>query len=105
MAEYIERNRLVKHYENCIDEVKNTNGITEDFEICLKALKNQPAADVAEVRRGKWEFINQSTNYLEPPIGDMCKCSECNFKIDVSETLFKFCPNCGAKMDLGDDEK
>ena len=53
MAEYIERERLVKHYENCIDEVKNTNGITEDFEICLKALKNQHAADVVEVVRCK----------------------------------------------------
>ena len=53
MAEYIERERLVKHYENCIDEVKNTNGIAEDFEICLKALKAQPAADVVEVVRCK----------------------------------------------------
>ena len=39
MVEYIERERLVKHYENYIDEVKNTNGVTEDFEICLKTLE------------------------------------------------------------------
>lgn len=55
-------------------------------------------SEIEPVRHGKWEFINQATNYLESPTGDMCKCSECNFKIDVSETLFKYCPNCGAEM-------
>lgn len=58
-----------------------------------------PTADVEEVKHGYWRFVNQATNYLEAPCGDTCHCSICGFSIDVSETHFKRCPNCGAKMD------
>lgn len=86
-----ERERLAKHYENCIDEVRNTNGITEDFEICLKALKNQPAADVAEVVRCKyckyseviidqfdndWYFCTKFANNAEVKADDYCSYGE-----------------------------
>ena len=57
-----------------------------------------PSADVEPVRYGKWIWINQATGYMEPPYGDTCKCSECGFIIDVSETHFKHCPECCAKM-------
>lgn len=103
MAEYIERERLVKHYENCIDEVKNTNGITEDFEICLKALRNQPKADVAEVVHGKWN--NQTRGqFCKNGIFRTCRfyqCGKCKYKSIVKTN---FCPNCGAKMDGGRKE-
>ena len=47
---------------------------------------------------GEWQFVDESTNYLEPPTGDMCKCSMCGYKIDVSETHLEQCPDCGVKM-------
>jgi membrane protease subunit (stomatin/prohibitin family) len=47
---------------------------------------------------GEWIWINQAKGYLEPPFGDTCKCSLCEFEIDISESNYKFCPNCGAKM-------
>ena len=50
---------------------------------------------------GKWIWINQATGYLEPPYGDTCKCSLCEFVIDVSESNYKYCPNCGAHMKGG----
>jgi hypothetical protein len=50
---------------------------------------------------GKWIWINQAKGYLEPPYGDTCKCSLCEFEIDVSESNYNFCPNCGAKMKGG----
>ena len=50
---YIDAEKLERHFENCICEAYNTNGVTEDFEIALKATKNQPAADVQEVVRCK----------------------------------------------------
>lgn len=89
MAEYIERERLVKHYENCIDEVKNTNGIEEDFEICLKALKAQPAADVVEVKHGKWKIVYQNEK------ATVYECSECNH---LTFGTSDYCI-CGARMD------
>ena len=47
---------------------------------------------------GEWLWINQAKGYLEPPYGDTCKCSVCEFEIDVSESNWDFCPHCGAKM-------
>ena len=89
MAEYIERDRFIHHLEMCIDNVRNTNGFTEDFEICLRALKNQPTADVAEVKHGKWiEF--------DPRNKMAVKCSNCNYAFSRLEPK-NYCPNCGAK--------
>ena len=47
-----------------------------------------PAADVAEVRHGRWEFIGG--------YGYQYRCSVC---VTCAERKTKFCPNCGAKMD------
>lgn len=52
---------------------------------------------------GKWIWINQATGYLEPPYGDTCKCSLCEFVIDISESNYIFCPNCGARMKGGEE--
>lgn len=47
---------------------------------------------------GEWIFINEATSFYEPPCGDTCKCSECQYIIDVADTKFNYCPNCGADM-------
>ena len=60
-------------------------------------------ADFVEVKHGKWKPIVKQYNYLEPPYCDTCKCSVCNYVIDVSETFYGHCPNCGAKMDGKND--
>ncbi len=87
---YIDAEKLERHFENCIDEVRNTNGVTEDFEIALTATKNQPAIDVQEVRHGEWEQKN-----------DIFTCSECGYQFECEgyTQFFNFCPNCGCKMD------
>ena len=98
MTEYIERKALVHHLENCIDEVNNTNGYTEDFKTCLRLVKNLPAADVEEVKHGKW--VKSS----------VIKCSVCGSCTDIQsdEAYEKFiesyyyCPVCGSKLDLED---
>ena len=53
-----------------------------------EAVKEQPTADVAEVRHGKW-----SKN------GNGRDCSICGFKYYANGGLFNYCPKCGAKMD------
>ena len=48
------------------------------------------SADVAPVRHGRWVYpIGMAWNYA---------CSECGKSIGVIK--HKYCPNCGAKMDL-----
>ena len=80
---FIDAEKLERHFENCICEAYNTNGVTEDFEIALKATKNQPAADVQEVKHGRW-FGTVCTNCGEST-SDYYDCD--------------YCPHCGARMD------
>lgn len=76
--------------ENIIDDTYDVNVPCDIF---------KDKADFMEVKHGEWKFINLATNYLEAPFGDTCHCSVCGFHIDVSDTHFKYCPECGARMD------
>lgn len=95
MAEYIEREALLHEMKM---DIRPPFAVVRDF----------PAADVAEVKRGQWlNFYNDFST---------AECSKCGELVEVSpdetpkEEIFKefkefyhFCPNCGAKMD-GDEE-
>lgn len=103
MSEYIERKALVHHLENCIDEVNNTNGYTEDFKTCLRLVKNQPAADVAPMKHGKWIEVQKENIWND--IVPVLECSACGkYTVGTRGIMTKsnYCPNCGAKMDLED---
>ena len=61
-------------------------------------IENFPAADVAPVVHGRWIGAPLCGN-------DNCRCSECGSWHNVhanlrGEIIQKYCPNCGAKMDL-----
>lgn len=66
----------------------------QDCEIKAR-LEAIPAADVVEVRHGRWEIRNWGFDYY-------C-CSACGFEHRY-EGPFAYCPNCGAKMDGGQDD-
>lgn len=53
-----------------------------------------PAADVVEVRHGRWNNINPTV--LKPGINWVCRCSLCGCPQDYKHN---YCPNCGALMD------
>ena len=53
MPRYIDAEKLEQHFEYCISEAYNTNGVTEDFVTALRATRNQPTVDVVEVVRCK----------------------------------------------------
>ena len=94
MAEYIDRAELIHHLQNCIDEAKNTNRITEDFETCLKAIENQPLANVEEIKCGQWVvdgFDGTCDCYK-------AHCSNCGMNFDSVRPYIAYCPWCGAKM-------
>lgn len=63
--------------------------------------KDTPAADVQPVKHGRWKY------YENNGIIDTYICTNCQGKvemaIDVDSSSFKYCPNCGARMD-GDKE-
>ena len=93
MAEYIEKEKLF----DCLD-IKNALG--GHYGISLTAINAIPAADVVEVKHGRWIYNNMGG----------WKCSECNNQAPFwcmasTQNLSDYCPNCGAKMDGGEDDE
>ena len=57
---------------------------------CVKLQK--ALADVAPVRHGKWEMNDDYT------------CSLCGYRMVIGDGAYRYCPNCGARMDGESDE-
>ena len=89
MAEYLEK----ETFKSWMKE-----NITENPMI-LKAIDYAPSADVEPVRHGHWIEHDEDTWSNE------AECSECHKRIGHSGLPdrflreFKYCHNCGAKMD------
>ena len=95
MDEYIKREDLLELYR-IDDPVLNENGHVP-LPVIRQNIMDIPAADVAPVRHGRWEPGN--------PICPVCGGDK--FK-DLDADIWcdwmpDFCPNCGAKMDGGED--
>ena len=64
-------------------------------------LTHFPAADVAEVRHGRWEH----DGYDFPHGNDWVHCSVCGKRgINVPANLTPYCPRCGSRMDKEENE-
>lgn len=96
MAEYIDRAVCLS-----ILRAKANMAVLMDaapyFEKAAKMLEKLPAADVAPVVHGRWEFLGP--NRL---IGE-CMCGTCSVCKVRSKYIVNtmLCPNCGAIMDGG----
>ena len=64
------------------------------LERAYSEIREMPAADVAPVVHGKW-----GDNWIAGSM--LVKCSVCGF--DCGANSFSYCPNCGAKMDGGNE--
>lgn len=64
-------------------------------------LDNIPTVDVVPVRHGRWVDRIVDENEVIQPWMKRYYCSEC--LEGGNQSWFKFCPNCGAKMDGGAD--
>lgn len=98
MTEYIEREAAM---EQC-----NRHSDYTAWSI-LNGIEAIPAADVSQVRHGRWL-------HTEEPLGwkdvDCMECSACHDSWVIEEDycfddmpLWNYCPSFGAKMDVGDD--
>ena len=64
-------------------------------------LTHFPAADVQEIRRGRWEWHSEDTCFY-------C-CSNCGHNAygntgEILSGYYNFCPNCGAQMNLEEND-
>lgn len=104
--------------DDALDLLCKFCGITEDVEKCRKTsadgwckeyceLKNMPTVEAEPVRHGHWIEHPFSAVFEKVHSKDqiVCSCCEEAFNAFFNETeRFKYCPNCGAKMDEVKDE-
>lgn len=86
MAEYVERGEVLALF----DEQKWQR------QVCIDAVKELPAADVAPVVHGWWVPKDYMFPYSE--------CSVCKSEVQTDDygDASPYCPWCGAKMDKED---
>ncbi len=99
MPDYIDREALLNNrpeYLNTGMDDEWLNDIHAGWNMCNKEyydlIKNMPTIDVVEQKHGHWEMSVD-------PDGAMPYCSNC-LGTPRSATKEKYCPNCGAKMDV-----
>ena len=75
-------------------------GESIDADVVISDIKGMKAADVAPVRHGRWIYK-----------GECAVCTECGGRsgtqydgVEPIPLMTQFCPNCGCRMDGGDDE-
>lgn len=95
--DYIKRDDALKVLcDKCVFE----SHCSRENEFCnqIQGIKAITAADVAEVRHGRWVKM---TGMMPPEFTGHYQCSECGWfckKHSIKETDFDFCPGCGADM-------
>ena len=90
---YIERESAIKSLLN--DAPEQVGYSREDAADCIRYMD---AADVAPVRHAKVIDKISDDHEIIKPWDYRYYCSAC--KIPMRESWFKYCPNCGCKMDL-----
>ena len=102
MAKYIDREALVEWLKRIpLKDLSDGRGLCrvifeDDFKRAIKKIPKGIIADVAPVRHGRWGTHSDRPDSL---ICSVCKCGFDMWKHDPHN----FCPNCGAKMDGGED--
>lgn len=109
MSRYIDADTFQKFLEDEIEETKldKENGCGDEYyemavgarecalREMLSKLKREPTADAREVKHARWETVG---NYK-------VECTNCHHIRDIkTQCGWNFCPHCGAKIDLEEDE-
>ena len=98
MDEYIEREVATNVVCNILWKMNDLS-----TSVMAKALNSIPAADVAPVRHGRWVQVIVHIEFEDGFVDRVEEyCSVCHEQNEKLCTYF--CPNCGAKMDLEDND-
>ena len=94
VKEYIERGHAVDAVLDVYYDTPDIDLSGEKFEAAIRKIQ---AADVAPVRHAMWEVVVGSDGK------EHMVCTGCRKQQDLTG-VFSYCPNCGCRMDGGDDE-
>lgn len=98
MSDYISREALIDRLNKNLSACNHGTFSEMCYADTIETVKHLPAADVEPVRHGRW-LDCEAHNDIE-------QCSECGMIFSYpSYYRYKFCPNCGAKMDLEDNDE
>lgn len=86
MTECINKEAAIRALLN--DAPEQVSYSREDAADCIRYMD---AADVAPVVHGRWLY----GDYYD--IGDVC--SECDWDSQMTHPSYRYCPNCGTRMD------
>ena len=122
MAKYIDREALVEWLKRIpLKDLSDGRGLCrvifeDDFKRAIKKIPKGIIVDVAQVRHGRWLDRPKNQGLKDEEIGTVgmvdgepwssCYCSECGEWLVASDEYAvkgNYCPNCGAKMDGGED--
>ena len=98
--EYIRRDDFIQYLEKCKKGAAVTNLAWAAIMAIERDVRDMPAADVAPVVHEKWLLDRW-------PSWPHRECSRCKIMIprtkEVPDQYWQYCPNCGAKMDGGNE--
>ena len=114
MSDYISREALIDRLNKNLSACNPGTFSERCYADAIETVKHFPAADVEPVRHGRWKplFESEITGWNPAfagcdPIGAyVCSCcnSEATYTCDDEFDLSNYCPNCGAKMCLEDED-
>lgn len=103
MSDYIKREDAERAIEEDINSACMCYERVEGMKDALDDLDGVSSADVEPVRHGVWKPIEVERYKRKDGSYILVECSICGHtSLDV--TNYPYCPNCGAKMDGGNDE-
>ncbi len=102
MDKYIDREALVEWLKRIpLKDLSDGRGLCrvifeDDFKRAIKKIPKGIIVDFAPVRHGEWEIVvgSNGKEYM------VCTC--CRVSQDLTG-VFTYCPNCGCRMDGGED--
>ena len=106
MTEYIERAAVEKFIEGGLNNPDKNKAFGHDAIEIMAEIHYMPAADVVEVRHGRW--IEDERTYPGPGLkNNLCSvCGEIagSWKEGLEPgRKWAYCPNCGARMEKEDE--
>ena len=93
MKEYIEREAVLKHLDECRGTPSEMCYSYPIFTALKCFVEDIPAADVTEVRHASWERVIPTKSAAK--WSTKVSCSQCHGQ---GYERYNYCPNCGAYM-------